>query len=412
MMNDLADRVLAFIEEHPGCHAREVSKSVFGSNVRTLESIRGLIDSGHVVDRGTGSRSSLHVSDPLQDRKERTEKRRERAANERILTELEQLRERTSLLDAIGRPTLHRPIVVPNDGAEREGCMVVLASDWHIEETVDPESVHGRNAFNLGIAERRVARFFSSALGVLRIYRGASAVRTMVLGLLGDLITGYLHEEQLEGNGCSPVEAVHLLKSWLLDGIRTLLDQGELDRLVIPCVVGNHGRTTNKTRVGTITQNSFEWLLYKTLADEVRDARIEWVIPKSAHAYVEVFGRTLHFHHGDSVNYGGGIGGVTIPLRKAIAGWQSFKRSDIHHIGHFHQYLDIGDCIVNGSLVGYGPYSLRIKAGFESPQQAAYLLDSQRGKCLVTPLWVSEKDQSPVPTKPANQQHHYCRCSP
>ncbi len=39
----------------------------------------------------------------------------------------------------------------------------------------------------------------------------------------------------------------------------------------------------------------------------------------------------LHFHHGDEVKYQGGIGGIAVPLLKAVAGWDAVKRCDYHH---------------------------------------------------------------------------------
>src|ERR1043165_3949501 len=50
-------------------------------------------------------------------------------------------------------------IQVKKDG-RREATWVALASDWHIEETVRPETVNGVNSYNLAIARRRAQRYF------------------------------------------------------------------------------------------------------------------------------------------------------------------------------------------------------------------------------------------------------------
>ena len=86
----------------------------------------------------------------------------------------------------------------------------------------------------------------------------------------------------------------------------------------------------------------------------------------------------------------GGIGGLSVPLLKAVTRWDLAVRADYHHIGHFHTYSDFGRVLVNGSLIGYGPFSQWIGASPEPPQQLTYMLDSKRGKCQVTPIWVGE----------------------
>jgi hypothetical protein len=161
----------------------------------------------------------------------------------------------------------------------------------------------------------------------------------------------------------------------------------------IPLVSGN---TTDKTRIATGAHNSFEWLMYHMIANEFRDEeRIVFEITASAHQYVDVFGSIVHFHHGDEVRYNGGIGGLGIPLLKAIPSWELVKPAALHCLGHHHTLRDFGRAVVNGSLIGYTPYSQSIRCEFELPQQAMFFWDRSRGKCMFTPLWVSdlEKDK-------------------
>ena len=156
----------------------------------------------------------------------------------------------------------------------------------------------------------------------------------------------------------------------------------------IPLVSGN---TTEKPRVSTSAQNNFEHLLYWSLADEFRsEPRVHFEITASSHQYVQVYDSIIHFHHGDDVKYMGGVGGLGIPLLKAVPSWDLVRKADLHCIGHHHTFRDFGRAIVNGSLIGYGPYSQRIRAEFEVPQQAMFYIDSKRGKCMVSAIWVSE----------------------
>jgi len=114
----------------------------------------------------------------------------------------------------------------------------------------------------------------------------------------------------------------------------------------VPLVSGN---TTAKRRIKTGAKNSYEWLLYNVLQQDFADEkRVRFVVDKSAHQYVEAYEFDLHFHHGDEVKFGGGIGGLSVPLNKRVFKWDGVKRADYHHIGHFHQLTDLGRTVVNG----------------------------------------------------------------
>jgi hypothetical protein len=141
-------------------------------------------------------------------------------------------------------------------------------------------------------------------------------------------------------------------------------------------------------RAKTMTDNSYEILLYRHLARRwAKEKRLEWHIATGYQVMVKLWDYTIRFHHGDAVNYGGGVGGLTIPLRKAISGWNTVQHADLDVCGHFHQLTDGGDFIVNGSLIGYNAYALRVKARYEHPQQAWFLVDSKRGKSVTARMF-------------------------
>ncbi len=275
----------------------------------------------------------------------------------------------------------------------REGTAQVLCSDLHIEEEVKPEQVAGRNRYNLEISKERCERLFQGTLDGINMYRGTYKIRDLIFWLGGDLITGYLHDDNVENNLLAPVEAIAELYSRLTGGFDFLLANGNLDRIVVPCNDGNHGRLTDKMRSATRIQNSIEWLLYKMLADHYKgNPNIEFILPQGAHTYFEVYGNTIHYHHGDEAKYGGGVGGILIPLRKAVDRWNSVRPARLNCVGHFHQRINVEDIIVNGSLIGYGPYSFTIGARFEPPVQDFSILDAKRWRGPSMPIWVADRE--------------------
>ncbi len=272
-----------------------------------------------------------------------------------------------------------------------KGVFVGVASDWHVEEDVSPKSIPGySNKYNPDIAKQRAEKFFQSYVFMLDSWRHVGACDTAVLAILGDIITGYIHDELKESNHMSPSQAVLLGQELLGAGIEYILSHGKVKKLVLPCCYGNHGRTTLKSQIQTGAENSFEWLLYHTMKREWKaETRLEWHIADSYHNPVEFFGTRVRFHHGDSINYGGGVGGISVPVRKKIQAWNQNNANPAHIdvFGHFHQLMDGGNFICNGSLIGYNAYALSIGAAYERPRQACFWIDSQRGKTMFGELY-------------------------
>ena len=270
--------------------------------------------------------------------------------------------------------------------SEREAVAVAVGSDWHSEEVVLPENVNGLNEFNLPIAKARIERFFTSIIRLTEIERTGCKIDTLLLALLGDLMTGEIHDELRETNGLSATQAIIWLRDIIIAGIRLLKEKGHFKRIIIVCCYGNHGRTTKKPRHATGARNSYEWLLYQILAREIEG--VEWVVAESYHTYVDIFGKSIRFHHGDGINYQGGIGGLTIPLEKAIASWNKAKVAELDVFGHWHTQQQNPKWVSNGSLIGFNAYSIAIKAPFEPPQQTFFLFDSKRGRTGTWPIFL------------------------
>ncbi|MFZ9960159.1 MAG: hypothetical protein ACO3GP_07190 [Candidatus Limnocylindrus sp.] len=269
-----------------------------------------------------------------------------------------------------------------------EAVAVALASDWHVEETVEAASVNGLNEYNLHIAKKRIEKFFTTIARLTEIERHGARIDDLILWLGGDLMTGMIHEELAESNSKTPTQVILWLQDRLADGLATL--KPHFQRILIPTSYGNHGRTTQKPRHATGAAHSYEWLLYRILEGRfAADQQIEFQIADSYFNFMTVFDRRLRFHHGDGLKFQGGIGGLTIPTEKAIASWnKSPNRADLDLFGHWHQYQQNRHWLCNGSLIGYNAYALSIKASFEPPTQTYFLLDKKRGRTMTAPIYL------------------------
>ncbi len=283
-----------------------------------------------------------------------------------------------------------KPIVAPKGrglGKRRVGVPVMLCSDWHVEEPVDPATVNGLNEYNLDIADRCIDRLADAYEWMLRDPRWDC--RQGVLWLGGDLFSGYIHEELVEHNFMSPTRAMAWLMPRIEKMIRKILATTNLETLIVVCNDGNHGRNTHKIRVATRTANSLEWFLYHELAQRFRDEqRVKFQVAEGEYSYLQVFDQTLCFFHGDSVKYAGGVGGLLIPMKRGLNELRKYRPVHVFNAGHFHQYTNHGDIVVNGSMIGLNAYAMRYKFPPEPRQQAWYMMDAVRGKSLSAPIWL------------------------
>ncbi len=153
-----------------------------------------------------------------------------------------------------------------------------------------------------------------------------------------------------------------------------------------------NSRNSEKRKISTENKNSYEYLMYHMLRRHFNEnERVNFIIDDGYLTYIDIYDYKIRFHHGHAMNYGGGVGGVTIPVAKAIAQWDKETKAYLDIFGHFHTLMmDTGTSkfVLNGSLVGYSPFALRIKAPFEQPKQAFILIDKQRGKTISAPIFV------------------------
>lgn len=265
---------------------------------------------------------------------------------------------------------------------------IISLSDWHIEERVESGVVNGFNEYNVKIAEQRAKNLFTNMLKVNLILSRDVVINDMIIWLGGDFISGYIHDELIENNHLSPLEAIRVAKKMIISGIEFILKETKLN-LIIPCSVGNHGRNTKKMHISTSYKTNYEYMMYCDLQDFYsKNKRIKFHITKSDDCYVEVLGRINRFFHGEQIKYGGGIGGLTVPLIKFIHRKNQQQHADMNFLGHFHQNLyPTQDSCVNGSMIGLSGYGYKLGFRPEVPCQAYTLLNDKYGYTIKTPIF-------------------------
>lgn len=274
-------------------------------------------------------------------------------------------------------------------GTRRSGAAVALLSDVHAGAVVEQSHSSYGNRYSPAICRYRVRRWFAGVAWHVKAYREVAwDLRHLVLWFGGDMVDGHLHRDSQETSQTC-IEAIDWLEPILVDGVRGLREELDCD-VDLVMSYGNHPRDTKKPCRARGAAHNHEWGMYQRIARQLTPDGVQCLADPTAHQYHRVFDYELHFHHGDETNYGGGVGGISIPLNKAFAQWDKVRHADLHHIGHWHQQLDGGRWLANGCVKGYDPYAMSVKGTPEPPQQTFYVLDEKRGKTAVTPLWVSD----------------------
>lgn len=296
------------------------------------------------------------------------------------LSQIDNERQRAdSLVQLQGIKPHCRPLTKSVKGKRHAATALLMLSDVHAEERVLPETVNGENDYSLDVCQLRMQEIEERFLDCLRHERNQADVDRVLIWLGGDFITGHIHPDCVEVTQLSPMNATR----WIAERLRGLIDRVAADvKSVIVCTnAGNHGRSTEKNRIATELDHSWEQLMYWTLAREEKSKNVEWRVAEGHLGYVDLDGFLIRHCHGHSIRFAGGVYGLALPASKAIARWDAGRKADLTIFGHYHSWgwLRGARYIANGSVIGHSPYSERV-ASPERPCQGMAILDHGRNE--------------------------------
>lgn len=331
----------------------------------------------------TGSKNDIEIGDEdyLENRKKEVKnKSTDKQIKDREKYFLSEITKLEKLLTASANisktPQIYR--IEKQKSKHSQSTPVIFASDWHYEEEVKSETVSGLNKYNLEIADCRIKNFINNSTRLLAIHSKETEIRDVIFCLGGDFVTGDIHRDNIESCLLSPTESIWAVQNHIASCIEHYLKETDFN-FIIPCHSGNHARTTKEQLWANEAGHSLEWLMYHNLARWFKgNKRLQFMIADGLHLYVDVNGFVERTHHGHAVKYGGGVGGLTIPVNKAIAQWNKGKWASHDSFGHFHTYFPASNFTCNGSAVGFNPFAMSIKADFEKPVQAFSLINHEQ----------------------------------
>lgn len=320
-------------------------------------------------------------------------------------TEIRQLQDMRDMIAEIEANPLEPFEFKPRERSSRkhEATAVLMLSDLHFEESVDPAEVNGMNEFDLQIAAERMDRLAVGLVWLLELARKNGRkhtgyeIRDLFLPCLGDVITNYLRGEDQQCNFLTPSQAVIFAEEQLVRFVRYVLHHCPwIESVYMPIVPGNHDRmsfskrTPFRKRIAMSNAPILAHGIHRELRD---DKRVRVELSEAAHHYTTVYGHTVRGMHGDRFSYHGGVGGIFIPARRHIAGLNKAKHAHLTLFGHWHTSKEDDNWVSNGSLIGVNPYSIEKGLDPEPPAQTFMLLDKTRGKRLCTPVQCGKREE-------------------
>lgn len=273
------------------------------------------------------------------------------------------------------------------------GVPVVMFADWHIGETVNPAEVNGVNEFNIEVAERRIRTLVDRTIELCTQHMTNPDYDGIVVCLMGDLVTGEIHDELAQTNDMDLLPAALWTRDILISALTRLADV--FGKVFVPAVPGNHGRTTKRVQAKRFAAKNIDWLVYILLEKyfaEMGDDRVQIYAPETGEALFRIYSHRFLCLHGHDLGVKGGDGilGALGPIARGamkVANSQSQigRDFDMLLLGHWHQSLQLPRVIVANSLKGYDEFARSfLRAGFSVPSQPLFFVHPKHG---ITARW-------------------------
>lgn len=283
------------------------------------------------------------------------------------------------------------------------GTPVTIWSDWHYGEVVFPQQVGGVNEYNKAIAKRRIKRLVETTIDLSfnHMGRASTVYPGIVVALGGDMLGGDIHEELFKTNDRTTQQAIEDLIDLLCAGLDNMATK--FGNVFVPCVVGNHGRSTKKMWAKERVHTSHEWNVYCGVARYFKNTKsIQFSISEEADQPFNVYSHRYLLTHGDSLGVKGGDGiiGALGPIMRGLikthrSEAQIEREFDTLVIGHWHQYLTLPGLVCNNSLKGYDEYArLMLRAPYSRPSQALWFTHPEHGVTAHWQVYLEGKQQA------------------
>lgn len=223
---------------------------------------------------------------------------------------------------------------------DKEKGATLMVSDLHYGIKVDNQF----NYYDTEVAEDRLKQLTNKTIQ----YCKKHDISHLNIELLGDEIAGAIHTsvrvQQEEDIIQQIIDCAELLSNMVNDLAE------HIENVTVYSVYGNHGRT-EPNKHDAINRENYERLIYYFMKNRVKGVRF---IDSQGEDFIKYydFGKTFVISHGDKDKQT-----TSIETYSKMLGEQVGEV----HLAHWHEFKEVGNVIVNGSVAGSDDYAVSIR---------------------------------------------------
>jgi len=283
--------------------------------------------------------------------------------------------------------------------------IVSVVSDLHGFEEVSAERTRGHNVYTPEVMCQRMANMSAAEASILAaLQAGGWRFPNRVVALLGDNVSGTIHELERHAHGTNVVLAVDGVAYLLAQYIRTACQMH--DKVFVVGVGGNHGRLPDARRKQMKDPTrTWDYMIYLMLRHLLKDQpNVEFWFPDAWAAQVQIEGLEFMLNHGDDIKSWNGIPYYGIDRRtNRILALEASRGNKIDYqlFGHFHTSSQLataaGETFMNGCVIGGNEFALEALAAAGPPKQWMLQVHEEMGVTGRWPLRLdTDRDKTPA----------------
>ena len=295
---------------------------------------------------------------------------------------------------------------------QQKQIMVAPLSDTHVGEQVYKEQMRNLNEYNFDIFNKRMYGWANQLLKHASYRRQIAPVDELIIPMLGDMISGDIHEELARSNHMNNMEQMIKGASVIAQALMYLAPH--FTKITVPCVVGNHGRMTRKPPMKDKYMD-WDYMLYQWVSTFCKNQEnLNFHIPKSFITTFKVHDKVVLIMHGDSISGAGSSGSITGAIAKLRSVFQYRKalqreieeamdddaeiEFDSVMIGHFHRIDEVdigtGELHICGTMKGPDEFALQRLHAATKPKQLVTYWHPQYGYVGKDVIYLNRYDKS------------------
>jgi hypothetical protein len=278
-------------------------------------------------------------------------------------------------------PVVHAVEFRKTRKSEKSYSAVALVSDWQIGEVINEEESGGWGRYDHAIATARAMKYGEKIVEWVRTQRSGYKIDKLRVFVLGDMVSGNIHEELRETNEWpAPVASVMAgeLLAQLLAVVAPHFQVVEVE-FVGP---DNHGRLTKRVRFKLAAEDSFNYIVYAMARARLAEhANVIMHLHKANPALIDLEGSGVLAMHGHGMKSWMGIpfyGIQRFQGRKAKVHMEQERPFKLMVCGHWHAPAEVYGCIINGCLSGTTELDHTV-GRYAPPSQTSFLWHPKYG---------------------------------